>query len=69
MDDPIAHLQGLLDRLESATARLESAPDAATAADVLHEIDDAAQAVSTEVERQRRAVGDEDAADPQLGLL
>jgi hypothetical protein len=69
MDDPIAYLQGLLDRLESATARLESAPDATAAADILKEIDAAAQEVSAEVERQRRAVGEEDGHDPQLGLL
>ena len=70
MDDRIDHLKALLDRLEDARARLEAAPDAATAADVLGELNEVAQEVSAEVERQRRAVADDEGGDDaQLGLL
>lgn len=70
VDDRIDHLKSLLDRLEEARARLEAAPDAATAADVLGELNDVAQEVSAEVERQRRAVADDEGGDDaQLGLL
>jgi hypothetical protein len=70
VDDRIDHLKGLLDRLEDARARLEAAPDAATAADVLGELNEVAQEVSVEVERQRRAVADDEGGDDaQLGLL
>ena len=63
MDDRIDHLKALLDRLEDARARLEAAPDAATAADVLGELNEVAQEVSAEVERQRRAVADDEGDD------
>lgn len=69
MEERIAHLQSLLGRLEAANARLAAVPDAAEAADVLAEINDVAQAISTEVERQRRAVAADDGSDGQLGLL
>ena len=70
MDDRIEHLHALLARLESANARLATAPDAAVAAGILAEINEVAHEVSTEVERQRRAVGEDDGVhDPQLGLL
>lgn len=68
MDDRVEHLKSLLERLDDARARLEAAPDAATAADVLGELNDIAQEVSTEVERQRRAVAEGD-DDAQLPLI
>jgi hypothetical protein len=67
IDARVAHLQALLDRLEAARVRLEAAPDAATAAEILGELNDVAQEVSTEVERQRRELEADD--DAQLGLL
>jgi hypothetical protein len=69
MDDRVEHLKSLLDRLEDARGRLETAPDAAAAADVLNELNAIAQEVSAEVERQRRAVAEDDGDDAQLGLL
>jgi hypothetical protein len=69
MDDRVGHLKSLLDRLEDARARLEAAPDAAAAADVLNELNAIAQEVSAEVERQRRAVAEDEGDDAQLGLL
>ena len=69
MDDPVEHLKTLLDRLEDARSRLEAAPDAAAAADVLGELNAIAQEVSAEVERQRRAVAEDEGDDAQLGLL
>ena len=68
MDDRVEHLKSLLDRLD-ARARLEAAPDAAAAADVLNELNGIAQEVSAEVERQRRAVAEDEGDDAQLGLL
>jgi hypothetical protein len=67
IDQRVAHLQDLLDRLEAARVRLEQAPDAAAAADILGELNDIAQEVSAEVERQRRELEADD--DGQLGLL
>jgi hypothetical protein len=47
--------------------RLESTTDADGLADVLGELNDLAQQVSAEIERQRRELESED--DAQLGLL
>jgi hypothetical protein len=69
-DEQVAHLQVLLDRLEAARAKLDGAADASTAADVLAELNEIAQEVAAEVERQRRALGDDEPGDDaQLGLL
>jgi hypothetical protein len=69
VEERIAHLKGLLARLEAANARLATVPDATEAADVLAEINEIAHEISTEVERQRRAVAEDDGPDGQLGLL
>ncbi len=66
MEERIAHLQSLVARLDDARGRLEAATDAAGAAEVLAELDEIAQAVSAEVDRQRRAAAGDDS---QLGLL
>lgn len=69
IDERVAHLKILLDRLEVARVQLETAPDAAAAADVLAELNDVAQEVSAEVERQRRELDSDADDDAQLGLL
>ena len=69
MNDRVEHLKMLLDRLEEARARLEAASDAAEAADALGELNVISQEVSAEVERQRRAVAEDEGDDAQLGLL
>ncbi len=47
-------LQGLLDRLEAARARLEGLEDPEQAVDVLGELSELAREVQAEVERARR---------------
>ena len=47
-------LQGLLDRLEAARARLEGLEDPEQVVEVLGELNDLAREVQAEVERARR---------------
>lgn len=53
-EDAAARLQALLDRLEAARARLETAEDPERAVDVLAELSELAREVQAEVERARR---------------
>jgi hypothetical protein len=70
MADRVARLQDLLDRLEAARARLDAAADADSAVEILGELERLAQEVAAEVDRQRRAVADDDGSDDaQLDLL
>jgi hypothetical protein len=69
-DPHVTHLQALLARLERARAALGEATDTDTATAVLADLNEIAQEVAAEVERQRRALADDTAADDtQLGLL
>jgi hypothetical protein len=54
-EETTLRLQGLLDRLEEARARLAAADDSDAAVDVLQELVDLAKEVQAEVERQRAA--------------
>jgi poly(A) polymerase Pap1 len=52
--DPVARLQELLEKVESARAELETADDPERAVQVLQELADLAKEVQAEVERARR---------------
>ena len=52
--DPVARLQELLEKVESARAELEAADDPERAVQVLQELADLAKEVQAEVERARR---------------
>lgn len=52
--DPVARLQELLEKVESARAELETADDPERAVQVLQELADLAKEVQGEVERARR---------------
>jgi hypothetical protein len=53
-EETAERLQGLLDRLEEARARLAAATDSEEAADVLQDLVDLAKEVQAEIDRQRR---------------
>lgn len=67
----MSELATLVDRLEDARRRLEEqASDPSAAAAILGELNDLAQRLSTEVERERRLLtAVDDADESQLGLL
>jgi division protein CdvB (Snf7/Vps24/ESCRT-III family) len=52
--DPVARLQELMKRLETARARLESTQDPEAAVQVLNELSELAREVQSEIERARR---------------
>ena len=52
--DAVARLQELLEKVESARARLETADDPERAVEILQELADLAKEVQAEVERARR---------------
>lgn len=54
-EDTTLRLQGLLDRLEEARARLADAENSESAVDVLQDLVELAKEVQVEIERQRRA--------------
>ncbi len=53
-EDTTLRLQALLDRLETARARLAEATDSESAVDVLQDLVDLAKEVQLEIDRQRR---------------
>ena len=53
-DAALERLQGLLDRLDEARARLEGLEDPEQAVDVLGELSELAREVQAEIERARR---------------
>ena len=56
--EPVARLQTLLDRLESARAELEQTEDADRAVAILQELAELAKQVQAEVEKARREAPD-----------
>lgn len=52
--DPVARLQELLEKVESARAQLEEVDDSEQAVQILQELSDLAKEVQAEVERARR---------------
>ena len=56
--EPVARLQTLLDRLESARAELEQTEDADRAVAILQELAELAKEVQAEVEKARREAPD-----------
>jgi hypothetical protein len=54
-DETATRLQGLLDRLESLRARLDSAESSEAAVDILQELSELAKETQAEVERAQRA--------------
>ena len=52
--DAVARLQELLEKVESARARLEAADDPERAVEILQELADLAKEVQAEVEQARR---------------
>lgn len=52
--DPVARLEELLEKVESARAELETADDPERAVQVLQELADLAKEVQAEVDRARR---------------
>ena len=52
--DAVARLQELLEKVEAARARLETADDPERAVEILQELADLAKEVQAEVERARR---------------
>jgi hypothetical protein len=59
--DPVARLQELLDRLETARKRLEETDDPDRAVETLRELAELAKEVQAEIERARRGEGLADA--------
>jgi hypothetical protein len=57
--DPVARLQGLLDKIEAARGELERVEDPDRAVEILQRLSELAQDVQAEVERAR---GDADAS-------
>ncbi len=53
-EETTLRLQGLLDRLEDARSRLETAEEPEGAVDVLQDLVELAKEVQAEIERQRR---------------